>query len=249
MLSWGGSIFISVTMSGIDDSGLTFQLRAIIGDALFSSSMQRNSTFNGPLSSSVISTVSLRTSFQVVPCRYWKCIDLRVIDVDNLIDSFPPSTGSYGSTTTIRRSGRGKICQVRVRTFEKRSDSSMLRNSKTRSSFEIFARVSRSFGMSIHRKSLSLRYWNRIDSSLAACPIKTIVKSLPTTGFLGEIIFKKESMGGGDVKLLAMIGSFLGWQSVLLVYFLAPILALPLGLFVKFAKRSDVIPFGPFLSL
>ncbi len=59
----------------------------------------------------------------------------------------------------------------------------------------------------------------------------------------------KDSMGGGDVKLLAMLGAFLGWQKVLLVFFLGPVLALPLGLFLKFIRKKEVIPFGPFLSL
>ena len=69
------------------------------------------------------------------------------------------------------------------------------------------------------------------------------------TGILGELVFKKESMGGGDVKLMAMMGAFLGWKSILFVFFLAPILALPIGLYVKFKKKEDYIPYGPFLSL
>lgn len=68
-------------------------------------------------------------------------------------------------------------------------------------------------------------------------------------GIFGEFVFKKESMGGGDVKLMAMIGAFLGWKSVLLVFFLAPILALPIGLYVKFKMKEEYIPYGPFLSL
>ncbi len=68
-------------------------------------------------------------------------------------------------------------------------------------------------------------------------------------GVFGELVFKKESMGGGDVKLMAMMGAFLGWQNVALVFFLAPILALPIGLYVKFKKKEDYIPYGPFLSL
>ena len=69
------------------------------------------------------------------------------------------------------------------------------------------------------------------------------------TGVIGDFVFRKESMGGGDVKLLAMLGAFLGWKQVILIYFLSPILALPLGLFLKFAKRMDTLPFGPFISL
>ncbi len=69
------------------------------------------------------------------------------------------------------------------------------------------------------------------------------------TGVLGTLAFKKEAMGFGDVKLVAMLGAFLGWKHVLLVYFAAPVLALPLALWVKWLRRSDVIPYGPFLSL
>ena len=69
------------------------------------------------------------------------------------------------------------------------------------------------------------------------------------TGVLGDLLFRKESMGGGDVKLMAMAGSILGWKFVVLAFFLAPMLALLPGLFVLLAKRSHVIPYGPFLSV
>jgi len=69
------------------------------------------------------------------------------------------------------------------------------------------------------------------------------------TGALGTFVFKKDAMGGGDIKLVAMLGAFLGWEKSILIFLLAPMLALPMGLFLKFVKRKDVIPFGPFLSL
>lgn len=69
------------------------------------------------------------------------------------------------------------------------------------------------------------------------------------TGLMGEVIFRKESMGGGDVKLLAMAGSILGWKLVTVTFFLAPLLALIPGMVVLLVKRSHVIPYGPFLSL
>ena len=72
---------------------------------------------------------------------------------------------------------------------------------------------------------------------------------LYATGLVGDLIFRKESMGGGDIKLLAMAGSILGWKMVTLAFFLAPMLALIPGLFVLLFKRSHVIPYGPFLSL
>ena len=69
------------------------------------------------------------------------------------------------------------------------------------------------------------------------------------TGLLGDFIFRKESMGGGDIKLLAMAGSILGWKLVALTFFIAPVFALIPGLFVLVLKRSHVIPYGPFLSI
>jgi len=69
------------------------------------------------------------------------------------------------------------------------------------------------------------------------------------TGMLGDFIFRKESMGGGDIKLLAMAGSILGWKLVVLTFFIAPILALLPGLWVLLFRKSHVIPYGPFLSL
>ncbi|MFH1479333.1 MAG: prepilin peptidase [Candidatus Omnitrophota bacterium] len=59
----------------------------------------------------------------------------------------------------------------------------------------------------------------------------------------------KESMGFGDVKLMAMLGAFLGWEKTVLVFFLAPFLGTIPGLYFKFKKKSDIIPYGPFISL
>ncbi len=72
---------------------------------------------------------------------------------------------------------------------------------------------------------------------------------LYTTGALGSVLFRKEAMGGGDVKLLAMAGSILGWKLVTFTFFIAPVLALIPGVGVLLWKRSHVIPYGPFLSL
>ena len=60
---------------------------------------------------------------------------------------------------------------------------------------------------------------------------------------------QQEAMGLGDVKLLAMAGSILGWKLVTLTFFLAPVLAVLPGLILLVFKRSHVIPYGPFLSL
>lgn len=59
-------------------------------------------------------------------------------------------------------------------------------------------------------------------------------------------------MGGGDVKLAAMAGLYLGWQKVLLALFLAAGLASLAGItliVLGIKKRKDPIPFGPFIAL
>jgi len=73
--------------------------------------------------------------------------------------------------------------------------------------------------------------------------------SIYLAGLLGNIIFKKESMGGGDVKFLAMIGAFLGWKLTLSVFFIAPIFGALVGTIVKLKTKKDIIPYAPFLSL
>jgi len=58
-----------------------------------------------------------------------------------------------------------------------------------------------------------------------------------------------ESMGGGDVKLLAMIGSFIGWKMTLLTFFIAPLFGSIVGIILKIRQGKDIIPYGPYLSL
>ncbi len=70
-------------------------------------------------------------------------------------------------------------------------------------------------------------------------------------GLMGEWLFKQESMGGGDIKLGAMIGAFMG-PVVVVALFLAFFLALPviaIGFGAKKLHLGSKIPFGPFLSL
>lgn len=63
---------------------------------------------------------------------------------------------------------------------------------------------------------------------------------------------KREGMGGGDIKLLAMIGAFLGWQSLPFVVFGSSILGalFGIGAMVKQGKGGKtMIPYGPFLAI
>jgi leader peptidase (prepilin peptidase)/N-methyltransferase len=73
--------------------------------------------------------------------------------------------------------------------------------------------------------------------------------SIYAMGLLGDFIFKKESMGGGDVKLLAMIGAFLGWKLALLTFFVAPFFGAVYGIAEKIRTKDSTIAYGPFLVL
>jgi prepilin signal peptidase PulO-like enzyme (type II secretory pathway) len=66
---------------------------------------------------------------------------------------------------------------------------------------------------------------------------------------IGGATLGREAMGFGDVTLMAMIGAFLGWQTCLLIFFLAPLAGLLVGLIQLILFREHEIPYGPFLCL
>jgi leader peptidase (prepilin peptidase)/N-methyltransferase len=64
----------------------------------------------------------------------------------------------------------------------------------------------------------------------------------------GAWVFKEEAMGGGDIKMMAMVGSFVGWRGVLLTVFagaaLGSLIFVPLSI-----KKKRLVPFGVFLAV
>jgi leader peptidase (prepilin peptidase)/N-methyltransferase len=66
---------------------------------------------------------------------------------------------------------------------------------------------------------------------------------------IGTAALGREAMGFGDVTLMMMIGTFLGWQASLITFFVAPFAALIVGIIQFVARRDDVIPYGPFLCM
>jgi len=70
---------------------------------------------------------------------------------------------------------------------------------------------------------------------------------------LGDWLFKKESMGGGDIKMAAMLGAFLGWEKVVFIFFASALIGLLISIIVMFfsskVRQSRMIPFGPFLAI
>ena len=68
-------------------------------------------------------------------------------------------------------------------------------------------------------------------------------------GFLGKLVFRKEAMGFGDVKFMAMVGSVLGCRGALLTFVLACLIGSVYGIGKRIVTGSfGYVPFGPFLS-
>lgn len=77
---------------------------------------------------------------------------------------------------------------------------------------------------------------------------------------LGDFLFKKESMGGGDIKLLFTFGLVFGWQMSIISIFIASFIALPIAIYFSLRYKNqkyidddeipeNSIPFGPFLAV
>ena len=89
-----------------------------------------------------------------------------------------------------------------------------------------------------------------LDSSLAMLLDGTIAfLFMWMLKLFGDFIFKKESMGGGDIKLLFIFGLYLGWEMAIVSIFLGSFIGLPVSIALLKSDRKSVIPFGPFLSI
>ncbi len=62
-------------------------------------------------------------------------------------------------------------------------------------------------------------------------------------------ILNMNTLGTGDIYLMAMIGAYLGWQPTLVAFLLAPLFALIVGGFIKLSTNRPALPYGPFLAL
>jgi leader peptidase (prepilin peptidase)/N-methyltransferase len=69
--------------------------------------------------------------------------------------------------------------------------------------------------------------------------------------FFTVALLSRGGMGGGDIKMMSMVGAFMGWRAVLLTTFVGSLLGSLIGLFLMAYKgkgRKTKIPFGPFLA-
>ena len=66
---------------------------------------------------------------------------------------------------------------------------------------------------------------------------------------IGNFLFKKESLGGGDIKMMFLFGIILHPLLGVISIFLGSFLALPVSLFILWTKKNNLVPFGPFLLI
>jgi leader peptidase (prepilin peptidase)/N-methyltransferase len=85
--------------------------------------------------------------------------------------------------------------------------------------------------------------WAAVSGALVGAGILAVIR------WLGGLAFKREAMGLGDLKLMAMVGAFIGvWKVVLVDFLLGPLLGALIGLVLKLKYKQEEIPFGPFLA-
>jgi leader peptidase (prepilin peptidase) / N-methyltransferase len=106
--------------------------------------------------------------------------------------------------------------------------------------------------------SVVARYVINDPFELIPSPLSALIGVLVGGGFLLALAWAYEAftgvegMGGGDIKLLAMIGAFLGWTSIPFTLFLASLTGSVIGLGFMIGKgvgRRFALPFAPFLCL
>jgi len=106
--------------------------------------------------------------------------------------------------------------------------------------------------------SVVARYLVSDPSELIPSPLSALIGVLVGGGFLLALAWAYEAftgvegMGGGDVKLLAMIGAFLGWTAIPFTLFFASLTGSVIGVGLMVGKgvgRRFALPFAPFLCL
>lgn len=92
------------------------------------------------------------------------------------------------------------------------------------------------------------------DSVLSIVGFKNSLAGLLFGGGLFYLIavLSRGGMGGGDIKMMAMVGAFMGWKAIFLTTFIGSVTGSVVGIFLIIAKgkgRKTKIPFGPFLAI
>ncbi|QDT89686.1 Leader peptidase PppA [Gimesia algae] len=88
-------------------------------------------------------------------------------------------------------------------------------------------------------------HWHGLSWSLAGL----IVGGGLTWGLrlVSSVLLGQEALGLGDVTLMAMVGSFLGWQAILPILLLAPLCGILIGFLTRVMSGKTYLPYGPYL--
>ena len=89
-------------------------------------------------------------------------------------------------------------------------------------------------------------HWHGLAFSLAGLVTGAGITWLAR--LISQWVLGMEALGFGDVTLMAMIGSFLGWQPVIFVFMLAPVCGIVVAVTLRLVYGRIAIPYGPFLS-
>lgn len=117
-------------------------------------------------------------------------------------------------------------------------------------------------GLALSPKNILLADLSPLFFDVSGGPFSAFVNSLTGAVFgfaslfavalIGRALFKKEAMGGGDLKLLAMMGAFIGWKNVFFTIFASSFIGSIVGIIMILVKkkgRKEYIPYGPYLAL
>ena len=95
----------------------------------------------------------------------------------------------------------------------------------------------------------AVTWWDGLQASLIGAGVGFGL--LWGVGVFGKVLFKRDAMGFGDVKLMAAVGAFLGWDAVLFTMMFGSLIGAVVGITMIVARgrdKQEPIPFGPFLS-
>lgn len=84
---------------------------------------------------------------------------------------------------------------------------------------------------------------NKILAAILAFITMYVIK------LIGDRLFKRESMGGGDIKLMFLFGLVIGYPLSICNIFLATFIAFPIAIYMLLSRKDNLIPFGPFLAM
>ena len=72
---------------------------------------------------------------------------------------------------------------------------------------------------------------------------------IPYSRMGSRILFRKDALGGGDVKMMAFVSAIVGYKLSIVIVFLGSFIALPFSIINSYKKNDALLPFGPYLAI